>query len=53
MRAALFDLDVAPFTVALEHATGTRVEVLRKPAPAFFEAALSRLGGALRYLMKP
>ena len=37
-------LDVAPFAVALEHATGSRAEVLGKPAPAFFEAALSLLG---------
>jgi HAD superfamily hydrolase (TIGR01458 family) len=37
-------LDVAPFTVALEHAACVRARVLGKPAPAFFEAALSLLG---------
>jgi HAD superfamily hydrolase (TIGR01458 family) len=37
-------LDVAPFVVALEHASGTHAVVLGKPAPAFFEAALAKLG---------
>ncbi len=37
-------LDVAPFVVALEHASGLRAAVLGKPAPAFFEAALRALG---------
>lgn len=37
-------LDAAPFVVALEHASGTRARVLGKPAPAFFESALHRLG---------
>jgi HAD superfamily hydrolase (TIGR01458 family) len=37
-------LDVAPFIVGLEHATGCRAVVLGKPAPPFFEAALDLLG---------
>ena len=37
-------LDVAPFVVALEHASGAKAVVLGKPAPAFFEAALALLG---------
>jgi HAD superfamily hydrolase (TIGR01458 family) len=37
-------LDVAPFVVALEHASGANAVVLGKPAPAFFEAALALLG---------
>jgi len=41
-------LDVAPFVVALEHATGKQAVVLGKPSPRFFEAAASslRLGPA-------
>jgi HAD superfamily hydrolase (TIGR01458 family) len=38
-------LDVAPFVVGLEHASGARAEVLGKPSPAFFETALEMLGG--------
>ena len=34
-------LDVAPFVVALEHASGAQAVVLGKPAAAFFEAALA------------
>ena len=36
-------LDVAPFIVGLEHATGCRAVVLGKPARPFFETALSLL----------
>lgn len=37
-------LDVAPFVVALEHATGRQAVVLGKPAAAFFQTAAQRLG---------
>jgi HAD superfamily hydrolase (TIGR01458 family) len=37
-------LDVAPFVVALEHATGKRAVVLGKPAKEFFLAGAARLG---------
>jgi HAD superfamily hydrolase (TIGR01458 family) len=37
-------LDVAPFVVALEHATGKRPQVFGKPAEAFFKAAARQLG---------
>jgi HAD superfamily hydrolase (TIGR01458 family) len=37
-------LDTAPFVAALEHASGVAPTVLGKPAPAFFAAALARLG---------
>jgi HAD superfamily hydrolase (TIGR01458 family) len=37
-------LDVAPFVVGLEHATGCRAAVLGKPAAPFFETALGLLG---------
>jgi HAD superfamily hydrolase (TIGR01458 family) len=37
-------LDVAPFIMALRHASGTAPTVLGKPAKAFFELALDRLG---------
>jgi len=37
-------LDTAPFVVALAHASGAEPTVLGKPAKAFFEAALARLG---------
>ena len=37
-------LDVAPFVAALEHASGRKAVVLGKPAPAFFLAAVGRLG---------
>lgn len=37
-------LDTAPFVVALAHASGIEPTVLGKPARAFFEAALTRLG---------
>ncbi len=36
-------LDVAPFVVALEHATGTKPIVLGKPAAPFYQAALELL----------
>lgn len=39
-------LDVAPFVVALEHASGVRARVLGKPAGDFFQAALKQLGAA-------
>jgi HAD superfamily hydrolase (TIGR01458 family) len=39
-------LDVAPFVVGLEHASGARAVVLGKPSPAFFETALALLGCA-------
>jgi HAD superfamily hydrolase (TIGR01458 family) len=45
-------LDVAPFVVALEHATGREAVVMGKPSKPFFEAAISRLGlAAGRVLM--
>lgn len=37
-------LDTAPFVMALAHASGIEPVVLGKPAPAFFAAALGRLG---------
>jgi phospholysine phosphohistidine inorganic pyrophosphate phosphatase len=37
-------LDTAPFVVALAHASGVEPTVLGKPAQAFFDAALARLG---------
>lgn len=37
-------LDVAPFVKALEHAVSREALVVGKPAPAFFESALDRLG---------
>ena len=37
-------LDVAPFVKALEHAASCEAVVVGKPAPAFFEAALAKLG---------
>jgi HAD superfamily hydrolase (TIGR01458 family) len=37
-------LDVAPFVVALEHATGKRAVVLGKPAKEFFLAGAAKLG---------
>jgi HAD superfamily hydrolase (TIGR01458 family) len=37
-------LDAGPFVAALEHASGTRALLFGKPAPAFFQAALSALG---------
>lgn len=36
-------LDVAPFVVALEHATGRQAVVMGKPARPFFEAAVGHL----------
>ena len=41
-------LDVAPFVVGLEHASGAKAVVLGKPSPAFYETALSLLGCAAR-----
>ncbi|MET8026283.1 HAD-IIA family hydrolase [Streptomyces avermitilis] len=38
------DLDSGAFLLGLEHAARTRAEITGKPAPAFFEAALTRLG---------
>ncbi|MBT8437241.1 MAG: TIGR01458 family HAD-type hydrolase, partial [Gammaproteobacteria bacterium] len=37
-------LDVAPFVKALEHAASCEAVVVGKPAPAFFESSLARLG---------
>ena len=37
-------LDVAPFIKALEHASGCEAVVMGKPARAFFDAAVQRLG---------
>jgi HAD superfamily hydrolase (TIGR01458 family) len=39
-----FRLDTAPFVAALAHATGIEPVVMGKPSPAFFVAALKRLG---------
>lgn len=39
-------LDTAPFVTALAHASGAEPVVLGKPAAAFFDAALARLGTA-------
>ena len=45
-------LDVAPFVVALAHATGKEPVVMGKPAPAFFRVAAGDLGVPLsRVLM--
>jgi len=37
-------LDVAPFIVALEHATGIKAQVMGKPARAFYQTAIDILG---------
>ncbi|MEV5987425.1 HAD-IIA family hydrolase [Streptomyces sp. NPDC052051] len=37
-------LDAGAFLLGLEKAAGTRAELTGKPSPAFFEAALARLG---------
>lgn len=37
-------LDVAPFVAALEHASGRKAAVFGKPAEAFFQAAVEKLG---------
>ncbi len=37
-------LDAGPFVAAIEYASGGEAEVVGKPAPAFFELALSDLG---------
>jgi HAD superfamily hydrolase (TIGR01458 family) len=37
-------LDVAPFVVALEYATGRKARVFGKPETPFFQAALEKLG---------
>ena len=39
-------LDIGPYVAALEYAADTRATLLGKPAPAFFAAALERLGCA-------
>lgn len=39
-------LDVGPFVAALEYAAQVRAEVLGKPAPEFFHAAVAELGCA-------
>jgi len=37
-------LDVAPFIVGLEHATGIQAQVMGKPARAFYQSAIDVLG---------
>jgi HAD superfamily hydrolase (TIGR01458 family) len=37
-------LDVAPFVAALEHASGRKALVIGKPAAAFYQAAIEKLG---------
>ena len=37
-------LDIGPYVAALEFASGTRAVLVGKPAPAFFAAALRRVG---------
>lgn len=45
-------LDMGAYVCALEYAAGVQAEILGKPAPAFFEAALADLGvGASEALM--
>lgn len=44
MAADGISLDVAPFVAALEHATGRTPLVFGKPAAAFFDAAVRKLG---------
>lgn len=39
-----FSLDIGPFVAALEFAADTRAKVLGKPAPEFFQAAVSAIG---------
>lgn len=39
-----FSLDIGPFVAALEFAADTQAKVLGKPAPEFFQAAVSGLG---------
>lgn len=39
-------LDIGPYVAALEYAADTQAVLLGKPAPAFFAAALARLGCA-------
>jgi HAD superfamily hydrolase (TIGR01458 family) len=39
-----FSLDIGPFVAALEFAADTSAKVLGKPAPEFFQAAVSALG---------
>jgi HAD superfamily hydrolase (TIGR01458 family) len=41
-------LDVAPFVVGLEHASGADAVVLGKPSPRFYESALERIGCAAK-----
>ena len=44
-------LDVAPFVVALEHASGRRALVFGKPSAAFFRAAADRLQMEARQIL--
>jgi len=44
-------LDSGAFIAALEQAAGTRAEVVGKPAPAFFEAALAHLGASAAHTL--
>jgi HAD superfamily hydrolase (TIGR01458 family) len=44
MAADGIALDVAPFVVALEHASGRNARIFGKPGAAFFQAAAGRLG---------
>jgi HAD superfamily hydrolase (TIGR01458 family) len=41
-------IDLGAFVAALEYAAGVKAEVIGKPAPAFFQAALAELGVAPR-----
>lgn len=43
MEAGL-QMDIGAFVAGLEYVTGREATIIGKPAPAFFEAALSRLG---------
>lgn len=44
MEADGLSLDMGAFVAGLEYSTGIKADITGKPAPAFFEAALSELG---------
>jgi HAD superfamily hydrolase (TIGR01458 family) len=44
-------LDVAPFVVGLEHASGAKAVVLGKPSAAFYQPALGLLGCAAQHVV--
>ena len=44
-------LDVAPFIVAFEHATGIKAQVMGKPARAFYQTAIDILGSTAETTM--